>query len=105
MYGVQISRLPQVPQRGDEIVNEHLWGKRLAEFVRDTLPQYGVQKENISSEDWGWMADIRHDAFPVWIGCGILDEPDGDDDEVEDGDALALKRTLSQSTGPSSHSS
>lgn len=86
---------PKYPNEGDEIVNEHLWGKRLAEFVRDTLPKYGVQTEDISSEDWGWMVDIRHDAFPVWIGCGVMDEPNDDDDddndEGEDGDAPPRK--------------
>jgi hypothetical protein len=71
---------PKYENEGEEIINEHLWGKRLAEFVRDTLPQYGIQTKDIGNEDWGWMVDIQHDAFPVSVCCGIMDEPDDEED-------------------------
>lgn len=78
---------PKYPDEGNELINEHCWGKRLAEFIRDTLPSYGAPTGEIICEDWGWMVDLKHDAFPLWVGCGVMDEPgesledEGDADE------------------------
>ena len=38
----------------------------------------GFDVVELAAEDWGWMVEIRSEAFPLWIGCGNLDgEPDG----------------------------
>jgi hypothetical protein len=72
---------PKYETEDDETVNAHCWGKRLAEYVRDTLPSYGVLTEDIFSEDWGWLVYVNHEAFPLWIGCGVTDEPEDEEDE------------------------
>ena len=68
------SAFPKYENEDEEIVNTNRWGKRLAEFVRDHLPQYGVETENVLCEDWGWLVYTKSDEFPVWIGCGPMDD-------------------------------
>ena len=70
------SAFPKYELEDEETVNLLCWGKRLAEFVRDTLPAYGIPTEDILCEDWGWLVSIRHEAFPLWIGCGAIDDGD-----------------------------
>lgn len=67
---------PPYPGEEDEI-NPGRWGKRLAEFIHKGLINRGFDVLEPFSEDWGWMVEIRNDAFPLWIGCGNLD---GEDD-------------------------
>jgi hypothetical protein len=71
---------PKYPNEDAEIVNANCWGKRLAEFIRDGLPRFGVETTGILNEDWGWLVSVRNDAFPLGIGCGPVD-----DSEEEDG--------------------
>ncbi|MFN0128220.1 MAG: hypothetical protein ACKV19_16215 [Verrucomicrobiales bacterium] len=75
------SAFPKYENEDEETVNPNRWGKRLAEFVRDNLPSYGVGTQDILCEDWGWLVNTKNDEFPVWIGCGPLDDfADGDDE-------------------------
>src|SRR6266404_5331492 len=55
-----------------------LWGKRLAEYLREKLPGQGIETGEIYSEDWGWAVPVKNETFALWIGCG---HQDGDDDE------------------------
>ena len=76
---------PKYPNEDEEAVNETRWGKCLAEYLRDNLPAYGVPTEDILCEDWGWLVYIRNEAFPLWIGCGPMDdcaEPPKTDDLI-----------------------
>jgi hypothetical protein len=62
----------------EEQVNPDLWGKRLAEFLRDSLRSEGFETEDPHPEDWGWTLPIVNDKFRLWIGCGHYQEyPDG----------------------------
>jgi hypothetical protein len=65
---------PKYENEDSETVNPGRWGKRLAEFVRDNLPKHGVGTTDIICEDWGWLVNTNHAEFPVWIGCGTLEE-------------------------------
>lgn len=59
-------------------INPDLWGKRLAEFLRDGLRAEGFETEEPVAEDWGWMLPIVNEEFRLWIGCGRYQEyPDG----------------------------
>lgn len=71
---------PKYPNEHEELVNDNCWGKRLAEYVNDHLPKQGVATQGILCEDWGWLVQLEHADFPLWIGCGVMDkENDGDD--------------------------
>jgi hypothetical protein len=67
------------PYEGEEQqVNPDLWGKRLAEFLREKLVAEGFKTEEPFSEDWGWHVDVENEGFSLWIGCGHYQEyPDG----------------------------
>ena len=61
----------------EEGVNEEagVYGKRLAEYLRDQLTAKGIGVRTIFPEDWGWMVEIEHDGnFPLWIGCNSIDD-------------------------------
>jgi len=59
------------PYKGEEKeINPNRWGKRLAEFLHQSLAKKGIEVENIIPEDWGWIVPIKNDEFPLWIGCG-----------------------------------
>ena len=58
----------------DQEINPGRFGKALAEFLRDALPLHGFKVRRIVAEDWGWMVDLDHDPFPLWIGCGNYEE-------------------------------
>lgn len=66
---------PAYPGEEDEI-NPGIFGRRLAEFLRDSLDRMGREPGEIYAEDWGWVVPLHHDAFPLWIGCAIYDPPD-----------------------------
>ncbi len=62
----------------EEQINPGLWGKRLAEYLQENLPQQGLKVTSIGMEDWGWMVELENEEFPLWIGCG---HQNGADDE------------------------
>ncbi len=73
-------RSDNFPPYGDEEkeTNQGIWGRRLAEFLQEKLPNHGLKVSGIGHEDWGWMVEIENEEFPLWIGCG---HQDGDNDE------------------------
>lgn len=53
-------------------------GFTVAHLLAQGLPACGFEVIDISAEDWGYRAEVAHDAFPLWIGCGrYLEYPDG----------------------------
>jgi hypothetical protein len=52
----------------EEQVNPGLWGKRLAEFLREGLRTAGIATEDPFAEDWGWVLPAVNETFPLWIG-------------------------------------
>ena len=67
------------PYDGEEDgINPGVWGKKLAEYLRENLPHHGVNVTGIFAEDWGWIVELENDDFPLWIGCG---HQNGDKDE------------------------
>lgn len=79
---------PKYPNEDAETVNSNRWGKRLAEFIRDGLPRYGVQTTDIVCVDWGWLVNTKNDAFPLWLGCGPVDDFGGEDAEEHSAEPL-----------------
>jgi hypothetical protein len=62
----------------EELVNPGLWGKQLAEFLRDGLRGQGFETKEPIAEDWGWVLPVVNNSFRLWIGCGHYQEyPDG----------------------------
>jgi len=65
------------PYEGEEAeINPGLWGKRLAEYLQEQLPNHGLTVTGIGAEDWGWMVKLENKEFPLWIGCGHQNDED-----------------------------
>lgn len=62
----------------EEEINPGLWGRKLAEYLQESLSAHGLNVTGIGAEDWGWMVELENDEFPLWIGCG---HQNGDNDE------------------------
>jgi hypothetical protein len=65
--------------RSKELLDDHddsdlPQGKKVAELLSAMLPRAGFEIEALVPEDWGWCVKLRHDAFPLWIGCGCYPE-------------------------------
>lgn len=67
------------PYEGEEEeTNPGRWGKRLAEYLRDTLPQHGFVVKDLVPEDWGCFVEVENPKFPLAVACGHYQEwPDG----------------------------
>jgi hypothetical protein len=62
----------------EERVNPGLWGKRLADFLREGLHNQGFETGEPIAEDWGWVVPVLNAPFRLWIGCGSYQQyPDG----------------------------
>jgi hypothetical protein len=70
------AKLPPYPGE-EEQINPGVWGKRLAEYLKERLAETGIATGAIISEDWGRIVPVENAAFDLWIGCG---HPDGNDD-------------------------
>ena len=63
------------PYEGEEEqINPGVWGRRLAEFLRNGLQVQGFQTEEPRAEDWGWVLPISNEEFRLWVGCGHYQE-------------------------------
>jgi len=49
----------------DKEINPGIFGKRVAEFLAESLPQQGFKVLCIGAEDWGWMVEIENREFPL----------------------------------------
>lgn len=58
----------------EEVVNPGRYGRRLAQFLANELPRKGFETIAPDAEDWGWRVEIRNEDYPLWIGCGNVDE-------------------------------
>lgn len=67
------------PYEGEEEqINPGLWGKRLAEYLKDKLAAAGIATREIIMEDWGCLLPVKNETFALSVACG---HQNGDDDE------------------------
>lgn len=60
----------------EELINPDLWGKRLADFLREGLRHHGFETKEPIAEDWGWVVPVVNKSFRLWIGCGRYQQYD-----------------------------
>jgi hypothetical protein len=58
----------------DQLVNPGVWGKRLADYLREGLHREGIEAGEPIAEDWGWGLPLTDDPFGVWVGCSNYGE-------------------------------
>lgn len=71
------SKFPPYEDEAEQ-VNPGLWGRRLAEFLVDSLASNGMRVEPIIAEDWGWYIPLELDGVRLALCCG---HQDGDAEE------------------------
>ena len=80
------SKFPILPGEKDEVVNDGLYGKALAEYLQLSLGERGYDAPFVCCEDWGWWVELNAApfAFGVCIYSGDYsgDEKDGPADFV-----------------------
>ncbi len=61
-----------LPGEKEELVNEGLYGKALAEYLQGKLQDRGYSAPFTCAEDWGWWVELKGApfAFGVCIYCG-----------------------------------
>jgi hypothetical protein len=66
---VNSSKFPILPGEADELVNEGMYGKALAEYLVSRLREYGYDAPFCCCEDWGWWVELA--GFPCTFGVCI----------------------------------
>ena len=66
---VSSAKFPILPGEADELVNEGMYGKALAEYLVSRLREYGYDAPFCCCEDWGWWVELA--GFPCTFGVCI----------------------------------
>ena len=78
MVEFRSSAFPRDEADAGDRINPGIWGKRLAEFLSERLPDHGIRPTGMTAEDWGWYLTVDIDGVALALCCG---HQDGDDDE------------------------
>jgi hypothetical protein len=60
------------------MVNPGMWGRRLAEFLREKLGEAGYRTDEPIAEDFGWFIGVHNETFPMSIACAACGDTDED---------------------------
>ena len=63
---IKSSKFPILPGETDELVNEGMYGKALAEYLQDKLAARAYDVPFVCCEDWGWWVELK--AAPFTLG-------------------------------------
>lgn len=64
---IKSAKFPILPGEQDEIVNDGMYGKALAEYLQTKLKMRGYQSPFCCCEDWGWWVDLRGFSIPFGV--------------------------------------
>jgi hypothetical protein len=69
---IRSTKFPILPGEKEELVNEGMYGKALAQYLQVKLKERGYDAPFICCEDWGWWVELKAApfAFGVCIYCG-----------------------------------
>jgi hypothetical protein len=69
---VRSAKFPILPGEKEELVNDGMYGKALAEYLQAKLNARGYDAPFICCEDWGWWVELKSAPFTfgVCIYCG-----------------------------------
>lgn len=60
---IRSSKFVVLPGEAEELVNEGMYGKSLALYLKAELPKIGYSVPFICCEDWGWWVEIAGQPF------------------------------------------
>jgi hypothetical protein len=69
---IRSAKFPILPGEKEELVNEGMYGKALAQYLQVKLGERGYNAPFICCEDWGWWVELKAAPFTfgVCIYCG-----------------------------------
>ena len=69
---IRSPKFPILPGEKEELVNEGMYGKAVAEYLQAKLKERGYDVPFYCCEDWGWWVELKNApfAFGVCIYCG-----------------------------------
>jgi hypothetical protein len=72
---VRSHKFPILPGEKEELVNDGMYGKALAEYLQAKLKDRGYDAPFVCCEDWGWWVELKVApfAFGVCVYCGSED--------------------------------
>ena len=74
----------------DKEINPGIYGRQLAQWLKEKLEQSGYAVEPVINEDWGRCLVCSREPFRLWVGCGSL----SDEDDTEHGDGPPAKEDV-----------
>ena len=69
---IRSAKFPILPGEKEELVNEGMYGKALAQYLQQKLKERGYVAPFFCCEDWGWWIELKGVPFifGVCIYCG-----------------------------------
>ncbi len=71
---IKSAKFPVLPGEEEELVNDGIYGKALAQYLEARLKDRGYDVPFICCEDWGWWVEIR--GQPFTLGLLVRGDPD-----------------------------
>ncbi|MGF6148354.1 hypothetical protein BP50_001481 [Kingella potus DSM 18304] len=62
------------PVENDTVNAPQCYGKKLAQWLAAELPAHGLAVTDCYAEDWGWEIAFANADFPLYLGCGNMDD-------------------------------
>jgi len=53
----------------DEETNPRMYGRQVAQWVRERFSSAGYPVEDVIPEDWGWCVMCQREPFSLMVGC------------------------------------
>ncbi|MDR3159233.1 MAG: hypothetical protein LBU11_09570 [Zoogloeaceae bacterium] len=72
------SSLFDVEPGEDEETSPGCYGRQLAVWLKNQLELRGYNVEPVIAEDFGRCLTLSRNPFPLWVGCGNIDDPKSD---------------------------
>ncbi len=73
---IRSSKFPILSGEKEELVNEGMYGKALAEYLQTKLRERGYDAPFVCCEDWGWWIELK--TAPFAFGVCIYSGPEED---------------------------
>jgi hypothetical protein len=69
---VRSPKFPVLPGEKEELINEGMYGRALAEYLQAKLQERGYEAPFVCCEDWGWWVELKNAPFKFGaaIYCG-----------------------------------
>ena len=74
---IRSSKFPILPGEKEELVNDGMYGKSLAQYLQFTLQERGYDAPFVCCEDWGWWVELK--TAPFTFGACVYSGAEEDD--------------------------